>query len=666
MAVASAAGRPAELDVLFEPITINGTTFANRLVQSPVTTRYATADGEVSERLLAYMDRRARGGVGLVMTENLMIDWTLGRGSGAPLRIDDDRMVPGLAELAETVHRRGVKIAGQINHAGRQSDHRAWQIRAGIKTDAPPPVSASDVPSAIIGDRPRPMSVDEIEATIERFADAARRLVQAGFDAVEIHVVHGYLLTQFFSPASNRRTDDYGGSVENRARFARQVVRRVREVVGPDYPLICRLSADERVPGGASVEDNLALAAWLAQDGIDIFNVSAGTYDSREWIYTPPGVEQGSLVPLAERVKQVTGRPVMGISKLGFDLGQTASFIREGRIDMAAMGRSQLADPDTIRKARAGQGRHVRPCIACCECAREFIAKQRRMQCVVNPELGNEFRQPLRPSAVAREVLVVGGGPAGLEAARAAATRGHRVTLWEAADELGGLLRASTRPAFHRADMERLIEFFRAELERLEVDVELGRRATSEDVATHPADAVFVATGTRRRPDVQLPGDRRPRTSTEILLDPAGLGETIAILGGDEAGLNAALYLAELGHSVTVVESGPIAGAEISDIMRNDMLRIATDLGVNVAEDIIVTDIVENGERLRVVVERDGAAMKRSFHDIVVAGAVEPVRIDGVDDDATDPRIRHLGTTRTPSGRLYRATQDGFWAAADL
>ncbi|HWI22474.1 MAG TPA: FAD-dependent oxidoreductase [Baekduia sp.] len=656
-----------DLAPLFDPITINGTRFPNRLVQSAMYSRYATTEGEVSERHLAYMDARAQGGVGLIITEDLVVEWATGRGSGAPLRVDDDLMVPGLAELAETVHRRGAKIAGQIYHAGRQSDHRTRQLLAGIASDAPPPLSASDIPSRAIVDRPRPMTIGEIEAMVERFGDAARRLVQAGFDAVEVHAVHGYLLTQFFSPESNRRTDDYGGSLENRARFVRQVVRRVREVVGPGFPIICRLSADERVPGAASVEDNMKLAAWLAEDGVDIFNVSAGTYDSREWVYTPPGVEQGSLVPLAERVKAVTERPVMGISKLGFDLELTARFVREGRIDMAAMGRTQLADPDNVRKARAGATRNIRPCIACCECAREFIAQQRRMQCVVNPELGNEFRHLLRPSVVSRRVLVVGGGPAGLEAARAAATGGHEVTLWESADELGGLLRAAARPAFHRVDMMRLIDYWTAELERLGVAVELGRTATAADIAAHPADAVFVATGTHQRVVPSGLPDGRLRTTTEILLDGDDLGETVAILGGDEPGLNAAIYLAERGRRVTLVEAGPIIGAEISDIMRGKMISIAQELGVHIAEDCAVVEIVENSDRLRVVVERGGAAMKRGFHDVVVSGAREPVRIEGLPDDGGLPaRARYLGTAATPTGRLYRATQDGYWAAVGL
>jgi 2,4-dienoyl-CoA reductase-like NADH-dependent reductase (Old Yellow Enzyme family)/NADPH-dependent 2,4-dienoyl-CoA reductase/sulfur reductase-like enzyme len=651
------------LDALFEPFSIRNLTLKNRLVQTSMYSWFATSEGEVSERHLAYMVERAKGGAGLIMVENTCIDWATGRGSGIPIRIDEDRFVPGLNDLANALHREGAKVGVQLYHAGRQSDARARLVKAGIATDEPPPLSASDVTSTAIGDQPRPMRASEIDAMVEKFAAAALRAVNAGIDVIEVHAVHGYLLTQFFSPQTNLRDDEYGGSLENRARFARRVVRRVREVVGEHYPLICRFSADERVPGGASIEDNLQLARWLAEDGIDVFNVSAGTYESRQWIYTPAGVEPGSLVPLATAVREATGKPVIGISRLGMDLDKAASFVSSGAIDLVGMGRSQLADPHTVRKAREGRRAEIRPCIACCECAREFIAKQKRMQCVVNPELGNEFRRTLRIAGQRRRIAVVGGGPAGMEAARSAAIRGHEVVLVEAEQELGGQLRHSTRPTFHRREMTALLDWWKAELNRLKVDVRVGAAVTPESVGGLAADEVLIATGAVWEiPKTPLDLFGPCPTSHEVLLDPSGVKESVVVVGGTEAGLNAAIALAESGRTTTLVERAAI-GPEISDLMRGEMLRQAQAAGVHLLDYATVTAAGRQNEGWELSLTGEGGVTSMvTAQDVVVSAAPR----SGVEAWDAVPAVRFLGTVSAPTGRLYQATQDGFWATAEI
>jgi dimethylglycine catabolism A len=653
----------AALDVLFEPYAIRNLTLKNRLVQTSMYSWYATSEGEVSERHFAYMLERARGGAGLIMVENTCVDWATGRGSGFPIRIDEDRFIPGLNDLANALHREGAKIGVQLYHAGRQSDARARLVKAGIATDEPAPLSASDVTSTAIGDQPRPMTVPEIDAMVEKFAAAALRAVNAGIDVIEVHAVHGYLLTQFFSPQTNQRTDEYGGSLENRARFTRRVVRRVREVVGPDYPLICRFSADERVPGAAPVEDNMQLALWLAEDGIDVFNVSAGTYESRQWIYPPAGVEPGVLVPYATAVRQATGKPVIGISRLGMDLDKAASFVAAGAIDLVGMGRSQLADPHTVKKTREGRRAEIRPCIACAECAREFIAKQKRMQCVVNPELGNEFRRTLRQSSPRRRVVVVGAGPAGMEAARSAAIRGHDVVLLEAEQEIGGQLRHSIRPGFHRREMSALLDWWKNELERLKVDVRVGTPSDPQSLDALSADQVLVATGAVWKTPQRLTDLFGPRpTAHDVLLDPSGLGESVLVVGGTEAGLNAALTLAETERQTTLVEPALI-GAEISDLMRNEMLRRADELGIRLLEHTDVTAADRRGDGWEVALTTDGGSLSTlTVADVVVSAS--PTSGEAAWSSA--PGVRFLGTVATPSGRLYQATQDGFWATAEI
>lgn len=652
----------SELDALRQPFVLNGLELPNRLVQSAMYTRYATSEGEVSPRHLAYLRARARGGAGLITIENTCIDWEYGRGSGAPIGIHDDRMIPGLADLVEVVHREGALVACQLYHAGRQSDHRARYVRAGVQTGQPPGLSASDVMSAAIGDPPRAMTVPEIHDMVEKFAAGALRAVAAGFDVIEVHAVHGYLLTQFFSPQTNHRTDDYGGSLENRARFPREVVRRIREVVGPDYPLLCRFSMDERVPGAASSDDNLQLAKWFAEDGIDAFHVSAGTYESREWIYTPAGVAPGSLVPLATAVRRATGRPVVGISRLGSDLTAAAGMVARGELDLVAMGRTQLADPDTVTKTLSGRAADVRPCIACAECAREFLAKGKRVQCVVNPELGNEFMDPLRPTRCPRTVVVVGGGPAGLEAARSAATRGHRVVLLEAAAALGGRLRlGASAPAFHAAELSALLAWWTHQLSTLGVEVRLGQRATPELIDDLAADQLLIATGA----DWQAHDDWAAlapgaTTADSALSGDAGLPGSVVVLGGNETGLNAALALAESGRQVTLLEQGAVIAPEVSDLMRNHVLRTAQAAGVTLVTGASPVD----GHDGELTVDDGGS--RRSFALDALVISATPGRPDAKTwvGPAGLPQ-RRLGGARVPDGRLYRATQDGFWATYD-
>jgi NADPH-dependent 2,4-dienoyl-CoA reductase/sulfur reductase-like enzyme len=405
----------------------------------------------------------------------------------------------------------------------------------------------------------------------------------------------------------------------------------------------------------------LQLARWLAEDGIDVFNVSAGTYESRQWIYTPAGVEPGSLVPLATAVKEATARPVVGISRLGMDLDLAASFVASGAIDLVGMGRSQLADPHTVLKTEQGRKAEIRPCIASGECAREFIAKQKRMQCAVNPELGNEFRRTLQLSRRPRRVLVVGAGPAGMEAARSAALRGHEVVLLEAASEVGGQLRHCSGPSFHRAEMTALLAWWKNELDRLRVDVRVGVQVKPDDIPRFEADQVLIASGAVWKPPKDLLALFGPCPSShDVLLDPSAQGESVLVVGGTEAGLNAALALADGGCEVTLVDDGLI-GQEISDLIRNEMLRQAKVSGVRLLEHATVTAARQSAGSWAVELAQDREKLRTEVTSVVLSATPH----EGVHNWASISGARFIGTIAQPAGRLYQATQDGFWATVD-
>lgn len=480
------------LEALFQPGKIGRLTLQNRFIQSPMHTKFASEFGEVSEKLVAYLTARARGGVGLIILENTAVDWEVGRAAGNPVRIDDDLFLAGLSDLTEAVHREGVAIAAQLHHAGRQNPAANTVGRVG-------PVAPSPVASDAIGDVPRELTAGEIAQIVEQFREAAARAVKAGFDLVEIHGSHGYLLTQFLSPQSNLRTDSYGGSFENRARFPLEVVRAVREAVGPDFPVSYRISVEERTPGGMPADEGIAFCK-LIEDYVDVFNVTAATYESMDSIFMMHGRTPAELLPLATRVKAAVRKPVIGISRLGWALDESAEAVRAGHLDFVAMGRTQLTDPQLVLKVAAGEDERVRRCIGCNECVGGFLFRGWRLHCVMNPELGFEQQadQALRPQGRAKNVVVVGGGPSGVEAARAAALRGHRVTLVEAADRLGGEVRIAAAVEYKHREMAAYLTYFERELDHVGVTVLLGATATENHAAVVDADVVVWATGGTR------------------------------------------------------------------------------------------------------------------------------------------------------------------------
>jgi 2,4-dienoyl-CoA reductase-like NADH-dependent reductase (Old Yellow Enzyme family) len=629
----SAAPQPSRGDerypALYRPGKIGTMVLRNRFVQSPIFTQFADSDGEIGERFIDYHRARARGGVGLIITENTSVDWKVGRTVGHPMRIDHDRYISGLQELVEAVHNEGAKIAVQLHHTGRQNS------RKNTETNEPPIAPTAGITSAF-GTSPREIDIDEIPGLIEMYASGARRAVAAGFDAVEIHGAHGYLPGQFLSPKTNKRTDEYGGSLENRARFALELVRAVRSAVGSDFPVLYRLSVEEPYEGGLTLDDGLEFCKML-EPNVDALDVSAGNYDTATTLI--PFKITGSLLHYAKKVKEIVSVPVIGVGRLAWRLDDCQDAVEAGETDFIAFGRSGLADPETVTKTQRGQEKHVRRCLAVNECISRWMFAGQRTQCIINPALGQERRadEAKRPAAVSKSIAVVGAGPAGSEAAILAAERGHNVTIFDRAPRVGGQLSAWATSPVMATEIDNLIGFYEAELESKGVTVRLNHTVSPEDVATF--DVVLLATGTD-------PASARPEGSldaVEMLQSKAAPdGQAVEVFGSTETAAHAALWLAGQGKRVSLTVPGEDIAEDTNDMLREQLRQELTDAGVTVQANALVPS--GSGQLIW--------AQERSSNGFMAAA------VDG-------ERILEIGT-RFRGGRLYEATQSGFWTAARI
>ncbi len=531
---------------LLEPIKVGSKILRNRIVMPAMENIYNNADGSVSDGLIDYYRERAAGGVGLIVIQNAHIDTFASRSAYGMLSIATGHMIAGLSKLADAIHQGGAMAVIQLGHGGRQCN-----------PDAIPPhiqhVAPSPVPCFIWGVTPKELSIDEIHEIQDSFVRAAERAVKAGLDGVEIHSAHGYLIGQFISPISNKRNDEYGGSLENRARFALEVIEKTRAKVGQDFIVGFRMSGDEYLPGGLTAGEGALYARMVADTGkVDYISVSAGTYESVVKIYPLMYSEKGCLLHLAEGVKKLSGNvPVIAVGAIDAETGEKA--LLEGKADMVAIGRGLIADPELPKKIAAGQLKNIRPCIRCNEACFTNIASGRPMRCAVNPVCGREKEYQVRKAGKKKKVMVIGGGIAGMEAARLAALRGHDVTLVEKSAGLGGHLMEASVPPF-KQPVKELLQWSLNQLNASNVKVLLNTKATPAMVRKEKPDALIVAVGSEWK---EQAGSKKPMvvSGSDVLLGKAEMGDKIVVIGGGSIGCETALYMAEaFKKKVVIVE----------------------------------------------------------------------------------------------------------------
>ncbi len=555
---------------IFKPITVNRTTFKNRVVMTPMGTNYGEPDGQMSYQHINYYRLRAKGGTGLIIVENANVDFPTGSNGTSQIRIDHDSFMPRLYKLTDTIHDEGGMVAIQINHAGAS----ASSARTGVQ-----PVSSSNVPSKDGGEEPRPLTKEEMEVIVKKYGEAAKRAVTAGFDAVEVHCGHSYLISQFLSPIYNKRTDEFGGSPENRARFGRMVLEEVRKQVGPFTPILCKISADEMLPGGNTLEDCLEYLQYF-DEFVDVYNVSAGLNQSLQYQIDSNCYADGWRSYMAKAVKEKYGKPVITMGNIRSP--KVANEILErGDADFIGIGRGLIADPDWVNKAEFGCEDDIRKCISCnIGCAGNRIGNNRPIRCTVNPAVleGEEYRKLKVNKAC--NVVVIGGGTTGMEAACTAAEVGCSVFLIEKADHLGGLaVEISKFPDKNRLrDFPDYLERRIAKLHNLHTF--LSTEATPEFVKSLNPDVIVNATGSLPL-ILPIPGLKenvnkeggKVKTVLGVIDNlpnyPEDLtGKKAVIVGGGAVGLDVVEYFAPKGADTTVIEMMPAIGAGLDPITK--------------------------------------------------------------------------------------------------
>ncbi|MFC1990877.1 FAD-dependent oxidoreductase [Chloroflexota bacterium] len=552
---------------LFELARIGNVKLRNRLVMLPMGTAYALDSGEVTEKTIDYYTERAKGGIGLITVGNIS---PVEPNVINQLTLGSDAMLLGHYELVESVHAHGAKIIAQLNYNGKQK--YPTMIRPGEEL-----VSSSDIPTVYFGETlptPRPLTKDEIYLWFEKYANAARRAKQVGYDMVELHGAHGYFINQFISPATNKRTDEFGGSLENRMRFPLELIKKVSQAVGTDYPVGFRISAHEFVPEGITLKESPLIAQILESTGVAYISVTAGTYDSFHTMQCQMRDPEGWKEYIWEAIKKAVKVPIfIGGSLKHPDFCER--LLEQGIADFIGLARPLLADQEWPNKAKEGRVEDIRLCISCNECLagsrRRRLGGQAR-RCAVNPVSGREREfTDIKPAPVPKKVMVIGGGPGGMEAARIAALRGHKVTIYEREKELGGALLLAGKPQ-SKEKILWLRDYLITQLSKLGVAVKIDIEVTPEIVEEFKPDAVVIATGSEPiKPDIPGSNQRRVLNAWDILQDKVRPEkQKVAVVGGGMIGCEVAEYLLDSGNQITIIEqlSALASDMEISNRYR--------------------------------------------------------------------------------------------------
>ncbi|MFP3156116.1 NAD(P)/FAD-dependent oxidoreductase [Lachnospiraceae bacterium ZAX-1] len=644
------------LKKIFEPITIGGVQIKNRMSTAPMEVLYCDENGMVTDRYLKYVEARAKGGFGLIINEAHAVM----KGTGGFRRCSGmwmDEQIEGQSKVAATAHKYGAKIAIQLIHVGRQSETSVTKRTLSAPTAVQDPT---------LYETPEELTYEGIQEVVNAFGDAAVRVRKAGYDFVEVHGAHGYLIQQFLSPYSNKRTDQYGGNLYNRSRFSLEIVKNIREKAGVDFPIIFRLSMVEFMEDGLTIAETRAYAQLLEDAGISAIHATQGNYATIRYMLPPNAVPHAFTADLAEELKRVVDIPVLNVGRYT-DPFVAESVLKAGKADMIAFARQSLADPEFPNKAKAGKIDDIRPCVGCIQgCiggVEHGIYAQVPVICLVNPTLSYEGEYDFAPAEKVKKVAVIGGGVAGLEAAYAAARRGHTVTVFEKNDKLGGQWNyAAMAPC--KQELTTITVGLKHQLNVLGVDIRLNTNVGKNDLKKEGFDAAIVATGAVPI-ELKVKGIDSKNVSyvPEILGCKRSVGPKAVVIGGGQVGCETAAFLANINKEVTVLELTDKLCADGQTAVNSflfDYLNVSEGGTRPKVETIIKANVTEiKGDS--VIYEKDGVSYTiEGVSDVVVAVGAKSYNEIGDKIDGIEKVVVVGDALKVKDG--LAATGDGFRA----
>jgi 2,4-dienoyl-CoA reductase (NADPH2) len=625
---------------LFEKKNIGQMTLKNRIIMSAMDLGF-TSDGTINDRIINFYIERAKGGVGLIVVGGCYPEMN-GKVWKSIIGLDKDELIPGLKRLTDAIHRYDVRVAAQLLHAGRSASSFFTKMQ---------PVAPSAVTYRSIKQEPRALTVPEIKTVIDNYVGATLRAKKAGFDAVELHGGMGYLINQFLSKATNKRSDEYGGSLENRTRFAREMILAIKETVGKDYPIIFRMSGDDLVEEGLKINESIEIAKILEQAGADAFNVSPGWHESKTPIMLM-SIPRMAYAYLSAKVKSQVTVPVIASVRIN-NLKLAEEILDNEQADLVSIGRPLIVDPELPDKFKNGQYDDIRTCIACNQGCFDSLLNFKPVACTYNAIAGHEGEYKITKTGKPKKIVVVGGGPGGMEAARVLALRGHHVTLYEKSRQLGGQLRYAFIPP-GREEIQNIISYLERQILKLNVNIKMGKEADLQTLEEEHPDAVIIATGGRPTMlNLQGINGENVSIASSVLEGKVMTGRDIVIIGGGTVGCEVALYLAKQGamrpevacfmlkhkvldakdiveytsrgnRNITMLEMKKKVGGGFGFSTRWVILNELKDAGIKEITEVKVKEITnnhsENGQTHRgVVYEKDGQEHFIKADTVIVA-----------------------------------------------
>lgn len=642
--------------MMFTPIRIGELEIKNRFVVPAMGTNLAEKEGKAGDTLISYYTERARGGFGLIIMECTAIRRD-GRSLINECGLWEDSQIPGYQKLTDSVHQAGAKIAAQLRHCGRETQPNY--------IDGKEVLAPSKIPCPACQSMPKELETEEIYRLAEDFGDAAERAKKAGFDAVELHASHGYLIAQFLSGHANKRTDEFGGSLHNRMRFLRLILQNIRKKTGSDFPVLVRISGSEMITGGREIQETKAVCQMCEEEGAAAIHVSISTYGSREYCIGSTHLAPGYETEAAAAIKKAVTIPVITVGRYT-DPEIAESVVRDGSADLVAFGRQSIADPHFPNKVLEKRDDDIIPCINCCQGCIMHLFSDEPISCVVNPKNGTEEEYIARKAERAKHILIAGGGPAGMEAAWILAARGHRVELFERENYLGGaFLPASYPPS--KSGLGKMIGYYIRQCKKYGVSIHLNTELTMEMIKEIRPDAVVTATGSKNL----IPGIKgldlvKVENPCDVLLGKVVTGYKVLVAGGGLIGAETADFLAEQGREVTIIEMKPEIAADLDPYSRPMLLRELKKKEITMLTNAAIQEFLPGGVAWKSTEKTDNTVHTLAGFDTVVLALgtrnYNPFR-EELEDMVGETAV--IGDAKR-AGKVYAATHEAAEIAMKL